>query len=1066
MLTLPFLFLAAAAEPTATIRQYCFQCHGRAGASAGLNLEQLTSKTPGDQFLLWEKVAAAIENKRMPPPKMPQPSDAERQNSVSWIRASLKDYAAKHAGDPGRVTVRRLTSGEYGYTIQDLTGIEIKVDRDFVSDSVGGEGFTNFGDVQFMQDASLERYLQTAKHVADHAVIGAGPIQFYPDPGKSGLELSAIHRIQDIYTTYGFRATSGEGGKPFGIDKYGKAIFALWQYQHRARRGESAATLASIARRDGASVRFVEHLWTVMHESAPSYPTSEAVSRWQKLATVTDEAQARAGSTELQNYIANWPRFLFGAGAPAEGGLGDERALVITDEAVQAAPKQKLRFNVIGRARERKKFERVFLSTVSVNPSSKDKPIVYWRNASLRVRKADKGFGSPQTLASTVDAETVQRLGFGANGLPPTDFATNGDVATYFDIPMPDTGGTFELQISAEINAGDAVVRCLLSDKEDIAQGRPVSALVADAAGPSYKVWKANIMHFAENLPSASHGEPAPADKDGIPAPYDNTYNQPERDTFHAKVKYYRLDRFIYEKILDDATRKRVDQAWADLLGSFEYHDAFLDFVATKFKLDLQGKTIGQLDEAWVRNLPAEPRKYVETLRNEFLAVRDAGLSAQPGHVKDCIEFAGKAWRRPLTAGEKQDLQAFYTRMRERGKLDHDKAIRALLARILVAPDFLYRLEQTSSSSAKGLSSWELASRLSYFLWSSVPDEELRRAAAANELAEPAQLVKQAKRMLADPKARRFSNEFFGQWLGFYRFDQFTGVDSGRFPEFNDDIKAAMYDEAVSFFEYIVRENRPVGEILTANYTFLNQPLAKHYGVKQPVKSASEMERVENADNRGGVLRLGAVLAGTSAPLRTSPVKRGDWLLRRILGTPTPPPPADAGSLPADEKAFGGLSLREKLAAHQRNATCAGCHSRIDPMGFPLEKYDPVGRIREAYSDGKPVQDTSTTADKTDIKGVDGLIAYLKNHEEQVLGTMSRKMLGFALGRTAIASDQPLVDQMVKAGSKTTVAELVADVVASKQFRYRREDEPLTTPAGNRAVAALRPDRKEQGPKP
>lgn len=1060
-----FVFLATAAAlsaadaspAAATFKQYCLQCHGKAGAAGGLNLEQLSSTTPGgEQFLVWEKVAAAIENKRMPPPKMPQPPDADRKQSVAWIRASLKDYAMKHAGDPGRVTVRRLTSGEYGYTIQDLTGLDlVKVDRDFVADSVGGEGFTNFGDVQFMQDASLERYLQTGKAVADHAVIGAGPIGFFPDKGKSGLELSAIHRIQEIYRANGFRATSGEGGKPFGVDRYGKAILALWKHKHQADR---SATLASIAKADGVSVRFAEHLQSVFSRKSAPYPMNEVIARWKALESVSDFGKAQAASAELQNYIVNWPRFLFGAGAPAEGGLGDERALVITDESVQAEAKQKLRFNIIGRARDGKKFSRVYLSTVSVNPEAKTgKPVVYWRNARLRIRGADKGFGPPVSLASTVDAESSARLGFGAAaGLKPEDFATTGDVATYFDIPMPDKGGTFELQVDVEIGEGDSVVRCVLADREDISKGRPVSVLAANPTHPAYAKWKADILDFAANLPSVSHGEPTPADKDAIPAPYDNTYNQPERDSFHVKVKYYRVDRFIYEKILDDDSRRRLDHAWNDLLGSFEYHDAFLNFVASKYKLNLNGKGIADLDEAFLRTLPAEPRKYIEPLRREFLSVRDAHLSAQPGHITDCLEFAGKAWRRPLSESEKQGLKAFYARLREQGKLDHDKAIRAVLARILVAPAFLYRLEQTSSNT-KALSSWELASRLSYFLWSSIPDEELRRAAAANELTDPSQLDKQVRRMLAHPKARRFSNEFFGQWLGFYRFDQFIGVDSTRFPEFNDEIKAAMYDEAVSFFEYIVRENRPVEEILTAKYTFLNQPLAKHYGVKQPVKSAAKVEKVDGADHRGGVLRLGAVLASTSAPLRTSPVKRGDWMLRRILGTPTPPPPADAGSLPADEKAFGGLSLREKLALHQRNATCAGCHARIDPLGFPFEKYDPVGRMRETYSDGKAVQDVATTVDKTDIQGVDGLIQYLKNHEEQVLSNMSRKLLGYALGRTTLASDQPLVDKIVQSGSKATVSQMVAEIVTSNQFRYRRAEQP-----GNPAVAQLRLQQRKK----
>jgi hypothetical protein len=330
-----------------------------------------------------------------------------------------------------------------------------------------------------------------------------------------------------------------------------------------------------------------------------------------------------------------------------------------------------------------------------------------------------------------------------------------------------------------------------------------------------------------------------------------------------------------------------------------------------------------------------------------------------------------------------------------------------------------------------------MASRLSFFLWSSIPDDELRRAAAAGELVTNAGLQKQVKRMLADPKARRLSTEFFGQWLGFYHFDQFKGVDTARYPEFTDEVKSSMYDQAVSFFEHIVRTNRPVSDILYADYDFLNAPLAKYYGIKQDIKTTGPVALVEDANklNRGGVLRLGAVLTATSAPLRTSPVKRGDWVLRRILGTPTPPPPPDAGTIPQDDKNFGGLSVKERMAQHKRNATCATCHTRIDPLGFPLEHFDSTGRWRETYSDGKPIDDNGELANKSLIPGVKGLLDYLHTQQDKVEITLSHKLLGYALGRTVQGSDQLLVNRMVAAGDKATIADLTNMIVTSGQFR-------------------------------
>jgi hypothetical protein len=248
-----------------------------------------------------------------------------------------------------------------------------------------------------------------------------------------------------------------------------------------------------------------------------------------------------------------------------------------------------------------------------------------------------------------------------------------------------------------------------------------------------------------------------------------------------------------------------------------------------------------------------------------------------------------------------------------------------------------------------------------------------------------------------------------------------------------------MFDEAVSTFEYIVRERRPVREILHADYVFVNQQLAKFYGLDVPVTSTGAVQRVDgaNAFDRGGALRLGAVLTTTSAPLRTSPVKRGDWILRRILGTPTPPPPADAGTLPADDKSFEGQTLRQRLAQHKSRPQCASCHLRIDPLGFPLERFDAVGRTRDRYADGNPVDLTGEFRDRTTIAGAGQLLAYLQGKDGAVMTTLSRKMIGYALGRNPQASDRRLIGVMVRAGSEASFTDLATAIATSRQFRFR-----------------------------
>jgi hypothetical protein len=1073
--------LSAAAQ--ATLKQYCYGCHGKA-AMAGLNLQKLSAEgSVGEQFQHWEKVAAVLEEKRMPPAKMPQPTEEQRHAVTKWIKDSLAEYAAKHDGDPGKVTVRRLTSGEYAYTIKDLTGLALRFEGDAASDSVGGEGFTNFGDVQFMQDANLERYLDSAKRIADHAVVGAGPLIFSEDPGKSGVELSAINRINEIYFKHGFRAAAGEGGKPFGLDRYTKAFYAAWEYKNRVALGQPKATLEQLAAREGVSARFIQHIWQVVQDPKPTYPTSEVVTLWRKLPAPTKGQTAtarkeladkvRKDCDEVRNALLQWPRFLFAAGSLAAGGAGDERALVITDATLPAAATHKLRF---GARAGGKKTGKLVLTSVPLNPGAKDKGLVIWRNAGIRIRTMDKNATPEQqaasaarpisdtpraSLRSLLDEGTVAKLGFGklpdGTAIGPDDFATSGDSATTLEIPLPPNAAGLGIEVEAElggVQAGDAVLRLTITGSEEV-RGRPTWALLGDPKQAGFQTWKSNVLAFAEKLPQVSQAEAAPSDNDPIPAPFNNTYNQPERNHYHTAIKYYRRDQFLVDKMLDDATRIKLEDAWSDLLTSFEYHNRRIQFVAQKYKLDLKDKSGVDLTDEEMASWPEEARNLVKPLIIDYKVAMERQQAGRKRHLEDALVLASKAWRRPLSEGEKQSLRAFYTKTLEMEKGDHPKAVKALLTRVLVSPAFLYRFEEPpQTSDLRPLSDFELANRLSFFLWASMPDDELLRAAKAGELRETTGLSKQVKRMLADGKARRLATEFFGQWLGFYRFDDFKGVDSTRFPEFTEDVKDAMYDEAVSFFEYIVRNERPVKEMFTANYTFLNPALAKHYGVKKDLPKDRTV-KVDGANEfqRGGLLRLGAVLTATSAPLRTSPVKRGDWVLRRILGTPTPPPPPDAGSIPADEKAFGGQSLFEKLQAHQRNATCAGCHTRIDPMGFPLERYDAVGRWRETYQDGKPVQDSAVAFDKTPIQGVDGLLAYLQSQEKAVMRTFSNKLVGYALGRTVLASDLPLIQKMTGNGSNVTFAQLAEQIVTSKQFRYRKSGIEGGTPSGSNTPA-------------
>jgi hypothetical protein len=1066
--------IAPAATPPTTFQKYCFECHGTKKPEAGLSIanrvERFSIATDADD---WEKIAEMLESGMMPPlDAEEQPTDEERAATAAWIRSSLQAYETTHAGEPGRVTVRRVTSAEYGYAIRDLTGIDVKVGIDTSSDSVGGEGFANFGDVQFVHDESIERYLEAAKLVADHAVIGAGPLEFYSDPGRTGLELSALNRINELYATKGFRVVSGEGGRPFGLERYGKAFYVAWYYKHRAALGDPTATLRGLAAKEGITGRFADHIWAVVNRPNTAYPTRETVNRWRQLpAPVSGDdtsavlAIARVACDEIQTSLTTWPSWFFARGDLAAGGAGDESPLAFDDETLKAAPTHRFEYAIgvrggrgRGGASSAGRHE-VHILFSDVAPGASAKPLIVWRNVRIATRAPGSGRGAPGAILSTeplrsvVAADVVAKLGFGSSPdgttLSANDFATTGSVS--FAIDVPGGSNVIELQADAELGKDrNAVVRVMLSDRADGATpdaGKrgftPSDArqrvILGDPQSAGYKAFRANMAEYVALLPPNSHGEANPADKDPVPPPFDNTYNSPEHDAFVLKVKYQRNDRFFTDNMVDGRDRARLNQAWNDLFGSWPYHDAYLGMLADHFSLDLKSRHVADLDAAQIAAQPAAARPHLTSLRAHYDVVMRALAVAQPGHVSDALDFAGRAWRRPLTAAEQASLRAFYRKSRTVNRLDHDDAVRALIARILVSPSFLYRVEAAARGPERPLNGWEIASRLSFFLWSSIPDDELRRAAAAGELASREGLSRQVKRMTADPKVRRLATEFFGQWLGFYQFDQYRGVDTGRFPGFTDEVRSAMYDEAISTFEYIVRHDRPVKEIVDADYMFLNKPLAKFYGIEKNVTSSDRVERVEGAHafDRGGALRLGSVLTTTSAPLRTSPVKRGDWVLRRVLGTPTPPPLADAGTLPGDEKSFNGLTLRERLAEHKRDARCASCHLKIDPMGFPLEAFDPIGRTRRTYSDGKPVDITGELPDTKTIVGASGLLQYLQTREKQVMTTLSKKILGYALGRTVLASDRPLIAELTAAGGSATFSDLATRVATSRQFRTR-----------------------------
>jgi hypothetical protein len=1038
------------------LNEFCSDCHGDQHSEAKVNFSQLTTNPDfATHFRTWRMASEMLRQGRMPPNDSPQPDHQQRQQLITAIQQLLHQTAEQHADDPGPVVLRRLTSAEYAYSIQDLTGVALHRQADITGDAAGGEGFANVGAVQFMQDSTLERYLDAAKHVAAHAVIGTGPLEFFEAPGQTGLELSAIARIQKIYRDHGFRTAAGEGGEAFGLDRYAKGFYAAWRFRFRQQHGIADRTLAELALEEGIDVRFAEYLWALLNQHSHSFPTSDITERWQNL--VASEHRVPAGQFALRvrrqcgqihQVMLNW-QTRFGQNADAK-----EEAPVLSVGRFDVERSKLFEMNI--NWPKGTKAAHVQLKIESANRDGNPNAVIIWRAADVQFRDPERRLTDAEPLSTLVTRQDADRLGFGRptgkGSLGPNDFVTVGTEQPFeFELPVRAGATSAKLTVTAEIDVqhgDDCIVRCTIAQQEETDQGKQVSALLANAEGDAFSHWKAGVLEFARLLPQVSHGEAAPSDRDPIPSLFDNTYNNSERNFYHYRIKYRRDDHFLYNNILDDITRVHLNEAWMDLLGSFEYHDTYIRFLAKKHAVDLEDYSITQPDSQVSERFKAEPRAAVQHLQRSYHAIQQALAAAETGHLDDVIDFADRAWRRPLRVEEQERLRVYYDHLRSQDQLDHRSALRTLLTRILTAPDFLFRTERhhvagvshSPDDRAVALSDWELASRLSYFLWSSAPDDELRRHAATGTLNHSGQLTAQVRRMLKDPKARRLATEFFGQWFGFYRFDRYRGVDPKRFPEFTDSLKAALHDEAVSFFAHIIRNDRPIHEMLFADYAFLNSELANHYGI-----DAADLENhhVLVADlagqHRGGLLGLGAVLTVTSAPLRTSPVKRGDWVLRRVLGTPVPPPPADAGSIPAEDVLADGLTVRARLEAHRSDASCMNCHSRIDPLGFALEQYDTLGRWRETYRDGQAIETSGTLHDGSVLSGTDGLREYLQKHEHLFQRTLCTKLVGYALGRRESISDVQLIEQMMAGISEgNRFSALVERLVHSRQFRYRR----------------------------
>ncbi|MBV8818745.1 MAG: DUF1592 domain-containing protein, partial [Acidobacteriaceae bacterium] len=571
---------------------------------------------------------------------------------------------------------------------------------------------------------------------------------------------------------------------------------------------------------------------------------------------------------------------------------------------------------------------------------------------------------------------------------------------------------------------------------------------------------------------------------------------------YHSVLGFFRDDTPLMQLILDEKGQRELDHLW----NEFDFVANFTARTWVQYFFNQSGEVQGKGAESGTSRPPdheVTDSEVIVAMRDAYLAkaaadpkndpiaptaIRDhfdrinatlRGLEkerkeAEPKHMQALLSFAARAYRRPLTKAEQNDLLEYYQALRTKKELSHVDAIRECIVSVLMSPDFLYRIDlldsanppavthravalkaSESSIAVEPLSAYALASRLSYFLWSSMPDEELLRHAASGDLRRLDVLLAQTRRMMKDPRARGLATEFTGNWLEFRHFETNNSVDRDRFPSFTNELREAMFEEPVRFVEDSIRNNRPVLDLVFGNYTFVNPVLAKHYGVPDVQGDSNTWVRVDNADRygRGGLLPMAVFLTQNSPGLRTSPVKRGHWVVSRVLGQTIPPPPPVVPELPNDE-AKSDLPIRDMLAKHRENPMCGACHSKFDSFGLAFEGYGPVGNARSADLAGRQVDTLVTYPGGSQRSALAGLQSYIReNRQKDFIDSLSRKLLAFGLSRSLQLSDEPVIERMesrlVENGYRFD--SLLETIVTSPQFLNRR------TPVSQNLLAAQTP---------
>ncbi|MBS0205864.1 MAG: DUF1592 domain-containing protein [Planctomycetes bacterium] len=1053
------------------LKAYCYECHNSTKSEGELNLARYDSTAMlAEDFRQWEHVVTFLKSREMPPGEAMQPTDSERAKFLQLLNDVMLTEARKLAGDPGVVLPRRLSNAEYNYTIRDLTGVDIRPADSFPVDPASGEGFSNTGEALLMSPSLFKKYYAAAQFVADHIDFTPSGWAFAPYPVSTYADQKKLHEqlILDFYSKHDV--------------KYETYLNAAWSY--RCRPAGSTVTLEAWAGDRELSPRYLRSLWELISgdPSQARFYVKELRQRWQSIpadsSLTTPPPEIRTLARDLQQLSRRLtpteiPAIVANAGNGPITHIEHRRKMANSRDTFNTALlSDSRRFHIEFRDLAKQDSIQIVLHAAACegDPNS---GFVVLKDLNLSTSNPDayrpnddKKNASLLELLKTKVPDQYERLHVDQQPLGLLDSGSIG-------LPV---GKTVELTIPKSALPDTRPVHLYVEarlDRDHSPSGLAQFALLDHTPdGNSFEDAQFPLVN-PEHAVAAELQQSCQSLCQILPSRF--YFADEERGLsagFHLIEGFFRDDQPLCKHVLNDTENRELDRLWDELefgtqiaekmLRGFVFferserdfmkHPDFDSFKEEDPELTTQDSVL-RLEQAYLKRtnfkgsaeqLAAHPiHLFFEDIRQGLKQRGEKLAQAQPVYLQLLEAFAQSAYRRPLTDTETQQLRAFFHKLSGQAESGIEMAVRASVIRLLVSPHFCYRIDPApAGDSVQPLSDLALASRLSYFLWSSQPDAELLSVAVAGKLSDDEVLRAQTRRMLKDPRVSGFAREFFGQWLRYRDFLEQESVSRDSFPAFDAALKQAMFEEPSRLTASLIQHDRPVTDLLNGDVTVVNKRLAQHYGIPF-AGSDSDWSEVTGLHQQGrsGLLGMAVFLTRNSQPQRTSPVKRGFWVVHHLLGEHIPAPPADVVALPARETDTNGKTIRQLLALHTEDVKCARCHVRFDAVGLSMEGFDAIGRARTRDLAGRAVDNLVPLPSGKEARGVPEYSQYLvAERADEFTKTLSRKFVGFALGRSLQLSDQPLLETMQSRLKENDqrFGILFETVVTSPQFRNQR----------------------------